>query len=279
MTTTPVALVHTAPPVNVDAPARPPGRFGLFSVANVVPAPEARFQAGVEFDSLPCGPAEGVSGACVDVETVVLGALGSNIDTVRALPFAVYGWYNCSAFGHPITEAEARARAHLAAGEERAVERAIHAGDLDNQPSFATAVDLTPTGGASMATGIGILEGFIGAEYGGVGVIHMPRRAFSRAQGHVTREGQHLETKLGNYVVAGGGYDIAQDATLDAGNAVLHATAVPVIRRSDVFATPDADFRPNRRNDVVAVAQRVYVVGWECFTVRVTVSLAPEATA
>lgn len=285
MTATPVVLTHTAPPVSVAAPARQPGRFGLFSVTAEVPQPELRFQNGVEFDPVPCGPARGVSGACVDVGSVVIGdeeygaalRLGANIDTVSALPFAVYGWYDCSSLGRPIGEGLARAREHLAAGEERAVEQAIHDGLLDNAPAFDTAVDLTPGGGASAVDGLGILEGFIGGEYGGVGVIHMPRQAVARLSGQVSRQGQHLETRLGNLVAAGGGYDLSQAAGLAGDTATFYATSIPVMRRSEVFTTPDQEHILNRNlNDVTAVAQRVYVIGWECVTVKVTVDIGPE---
>lgn len=287
MSTTPVVLTHTAPPVEVAAPARQPGRFGLFSVANIVPAPEMRFENGVEYDPVPCGPATGVSGACVDVGTVVIGVddygdpvrLGPNIDTVTGLPFAVYGWYDCSAFGRSLSESTARAREHLAAGEERAVELAVARGDLDNAPSFAGATDLTPAGGAHVIEAIGILESHLGSEYGGVGVIHVPRRAVARLGERVSRQGQHLETTLGNYVAAGGGYDVAQAADLADEEATFYATSVPTIRRSDVFTTPDPDQALNRNtNNVTAVAQRVYVVAWECVTVAVTVDLGPELT-
>lgn len=287
--TTPVTLAHAAPPTLVSAPARPPGRFGLFSVANMVPQPEGRFQNGVEFDALPCTPARGASGTCVDVAAVRLGdelyglpvRLGANIDTETGLPFAVFGWYDCSAMGRPLSESFVRAQEHLQAGEERAVERAIHEGDLDNEPSFAGAdvVDLTPAGGAFTVEALGILESFIGAEYGGVGVIHVPRRAVARLGDRVSRQGQHLETTLGNYVAAGGGYDIAQEADLATETATFYATAIPSIRRSDVFVTPDPEHVLARNtNDVLAVAQRVYVVAWECFTVKVTVDLGPELT-
>lgn len=285
MTATPIVLPHTAPPVEVAAPARQPARFGLFSVSNIVPQPEMRFENGVEFFPLPCEAAGGVSGVCVDTSAVVIGEddygvpvrLGNNIDTVTGLPFAVFGWYDCSAFGRPLREGFQRAREHLSAGEERAVERAVHDGDLDNVPSFATAVDITPAGGAFTAEAVGVLESFIGREYGGVGVIHVPRRAMSRLSGLVTREGQHLETKIGTYVAAGGGYDIAQETALVGEQATFYATSIPTIRRSEPFTTPDQEHLLNRNtNDVTAIAQRVYVVTWECFTVAVTVDLGPE---
>jgi hypothetical protein len=278
-----VDTAFSAPPSYVSAPMRQPSRFGLFSVATIVANPELRFQSGVEWEPLACEPAGSVSGVCFDPGDLPPGApldprSGEGLEL--ALPFAVYGSYDCSAFSRPLAEAEARARQHLALWEETEVERVIAAGDRDAAPSLQGAADLTPAGGASLVAGVGLLEGHLGTNYGSVGVLHMPRSlvAPARSANVVFRHGQRLETELGNYVVAGAGYDLAavgpDGAPVPDGQAWLYATSIPVVRRGEVFVLPDEDFRPQTaNNDVTVFAVRVYVVGWECVTAAVLVDL------
>lgn len=268
--------VHAAPPAYVAPPTPDGARFGLFSVANMTDSPDVQWEVGVEWESLACGMPGVVSLACVDGdEAGVPLEPDSGVDTVRVLPFAVYGSYDCSVFSRPPDEAENRARQHLALGEERAVEYALTVGGFDHQPTFQSAVDLTPSGGAvPVKGGVGLLEGHLAENYGGVGTIHSPRTLGPYLP--VEREGQRLETKLGTMVAAGGGYDVANQGpdgtTPPDEERWLYATGRPIVRRSDVIVVPDEDQRPNRRtNDFTVIAQRIYAVGWDCATAAVRV--------
>lgn len=268
---------RVAPPIYVSAPQRQPSRFGLFTVANMVPVPEARFEAGIRWEPVTGAAASGVSGRCVPEGTVLL-ATEENVVSEDGIPFAVYGFYNCRAFSRSLDEAEAFARAHLANGEERAVERALAVGDLDNAPNFTDAVDVTPAGGATDPTSaVGLLEAALARDYGGQGVIHVPRQAGAHLSDRsvVSRVGQRLETMVGNFVAAEGGLDIAEDDGYGGPGDQLRffATGIPSVRRSDVFITPDPEFRPNKSNDVIVVAQRVYLVSWDLVTFSVDVVL------
>jgi hypothetical protein len=290
---------HTAPPTYVAAPVREPARFGLFSVATMIPNPEPFWQTGVEWEPTSCTPAGSVAGVCFDPAALDAGegeGEGEGDDapgwppsprsgerTERALPFAVYGSYDCSAFSRPIAEAEIRARQHLALWEEAEVERVIAAGDRAAGPSFQGAVDLTVGGAVDIVRAVGLLEGHLGENLGGVGTIHVPRSAIAAASDRsvAARYGQRLETLQGNYVVAGSGYDLASvgpdGAATPAGHAWLYATGVPYVRRGDVFVLPDEEFRPQHtNNDLTIFAVRVYVVGWECVTAAALVELEPS---
>ena len=272
-----------AAPADYTAPPTPdPARFGLFSVANVIEDPTLRYEAGIEWEPLPCDVAGVLSMVCPpegedDREGFPLTARSEGEGLVEVAPFAVLGSYLCSTFSRPLDEAENRARQHLALGEERAVEYAIATGIADNTPSFAGAVDLTPGGGpVSIGQAIALLDGHLGANYGGVGVIHAPRAAGADAirLGRVSRQGQRMESPVGNLVAFGGGYDIA---STDGNEVTLYATSRPIIRRSEVIVTPDEDHRPQiANNDVEIFAQRIYSVGWECVTAMVTAEIYPQ---
>ena len=285
-----------APPTEVSAPVREPARFGLLSVANVVPAPEQRFQLGVYWEPVSCEPAGSVSGDCFDATAIEGegegdgGGLGLPMDPTsgvgplaQGMPFAVYGSYDCSAFSRPLDEAEVRARQHLAAWEETEVERAIAAGDRANISTFQGADVLGV--GLSLPAGVGLIEQALATDYGALGVIHAPRRlgAWLSHDVLVDRQGPRLETLAGNYVALGGGYDLANvgpDGTpTPPGTAWLYGTTIPVVRRSDVWVTPDPKFRPQvANNDVTVFAWRTYVVAWECLTVAVQVEIDDVGT-
>jgi hypothetical protein len=292
MTATDVPRV--APAIEVTAPIREPHRFGLLSVANIVPQPEQRFELGVYWEPISCAPAGSIAGDCFDAAAVEEGegeeggeggtagyplVAESGVGPVAyGDPFAVYGSYDCSAFSRSLDEAESRARQHLAAWEEIEVERAIAAGDRSNRSTFQGATVLGT--GLEIVEGVALLEGHLGTEYGGLGVIHAPRSAVAlgrRQHAWSRRTGANrLETELGNYVVGGAGYDLASvgpDGTpTPDGTAWLYATSIPVVRRSDVWVTPDPKFRPQvANNDVTVFAWRVYVVAWECVTAAVLV--------
>ena len=269
-----------APPIYLQPPVPDAARFGLFSVANIVGDEPDRWKVGAEFEPLACDAAELASYNCENEnEPGYPLSIRDGEGLVEIEPFLVYGSYGCKSLSRPFDEAEQRARLHLQLGEERAVERAIAAGGFGGAPTFQGADNLTPAGGAvSVVDGFGLLEGYLGEEYGGQGVIHAPRGLAARVgdNGIVHREGQRLETVVGTFVVLGGGYSLANvGPTGDAppeGEAWLFATSRPIIRRGEVYVTPDPDhFLQRGTNDVEIVAQRAYAVSWECVLAAVRV--------
>jgi hypothetical protein len=283
------SLDYVAPPALVDGPVRTGARFGLFSVSTVIDETTTRWRSGVEWEPLACHDVGLLAGDCFSpYEDPPEGGWPpdpyAGVGLVESTPFAVYGSYQCSAFGRPLAEAEQRARTHLALGEETGVERAITLGLWNNLPNFTAPQDLTPAAGATLVDAFGILEDALGRNYGSAGVIHLPRSlgALASSKGLVERQGQRLETALGNGVAAGIGYSTA--AGQFAGDIDIFATAPPVIRRSSVEVYPDPEFRPSSsNNDLVVIAGRVYVVAWECMdyegnlgVVKVTVRASEE---
>lgn len=272
-----------APPIYLTAPAINPYPYGLFSVANM-PDATGRWEMGVEWEPVAGERAELRPHECVDEYTPDV-VLRDGEDTLEGVPFVVVGSYTCKAASRAMDEAEERARLHLAAGEERAVEYAIATGTQGNLPSLQGATDLTPTAGTAVSAtdGVGLLEAALAKDYASVATIHAPRllgTALSAAK-IASRHGQRLETLIGNYVVAGGGYDLANvgpdGEAPAAGSAWLYGTGRPTIRRGEVFVQPDENkYLKRDTNDVAIMAQRTYLVTWEGPTVAVLVD-APGA--
>lgn len=187
-----------------------------------------------------------------------------------ATPFTVYGHFNCSLLGYSPATAQDKATSHLLAREEARVEQAFWTGDLANFPSLSGATDVTPIGGSpNAAGGVAILEDWIAANYGSVGVIHMTRSAatMALAEDVLTTSGGRLVTKLGTPVAAGAGYP----GTGPNGEALAGATtwmyASPAVfgYRSEVFTSSNVpgDLLDRSENNLTAVAERSYLLGFD----------------
>ena len=272
-----------APPTYVAPPGVEPQRFGLLSVAQTVEEATKRWELGLEWEPLACTRAGVASIVCDTFDEY--DAPGYPLDPredgalTESTPFLVVGSYSCKSASRDLEEAEQRARQHLAAGEERAVEYAIASGAGGNEPSFQGATDVTPTAGTavSLAAGFGLLEAHLAENHHSVGTIHAPRLlgpGIGEGQ-YAWRQGQRLETLLGTFVAAGGGYDLANlgpaGGTPDAGTAWLYATGRPQLRRGQVFVNDAQSAFDRGTNDVTFYAQRTYSVAWDCVTAAVLV--------
>jgi hypothetical protein len=103
--------------------------------------------------------------------------------------------------------------------------------------------------------------------YGGIGMIHIsPFTATCMAGANLfDTNGSKLATKVGTPVVVGTGYPAPTG-----GNMVVAGTGPVTIIRSGVRYVPDSlhDSLSPTVNQMTASAQRDYVVGWPCTTVK-----------
>jgi hypothetical protein len=121
------------------------------------------------------------------------------------------------------------------------------------------------------------LEGAIGACYDGVATIHAPRKLLPRlaAQGVVKAQGGLITTILGTKVVAGRGYPGTGPTGADvADQSWMYATGEVFYRRGDVVQPTDRESFDRARNTMKALAERTYVIGWDCCVLTVPVSIA-----
>lgn len=261
--------------------------YGLFSIASLTEAGSGKWQQGVEWEPEVCGPA-GVTTcpSCAQNNNPLTSPSKTYVDgpgSDFAAPFTVYGSFACSPIGN-WDRAEDRARELLGNGEERAVELAIANGASHSSKALqdATSIDITPVAGTpvSVAQGLALLESYIGAEGKGVGAIIGNRREIllANANGKIIEANDgELRTFLGTPVAAVSGYNGRTGPNNDAAGAgqawLFGLGSKPRIWRSDVFLT---SFREEsldtRENNLNILAERTYVVGWDCFTVAVLVS-------
>lgn len=264
----------------VPGPARAPLPYGLFSVLVPRPEGEGRWQNGVQWEPLTCAPVSGIGPSCEPGESIGLPksfADGGGVG--EASPFAVYGSYVCSPVGRTIEEAQERATLHLINREEAGVEAALWTGALGNTPNLRNAVVLGG-GAVDVVEGMGLLEDYLATEYGSLGVLHMTRGgATSAANGMMAmREGARLVSALGTPIVAGAGYDGSspEGAAATDGTTWLYATPALFGYRSEIFpsVTRGGDLLDRGENNLYAIAERNYVLGWDdCGVAAVQINL------
>lgn len=273
------------PPLLVTAPAITPARFGLQSAADMV-TEAGRIQSGIQWDQQPCGPAQLDPALCGEEPTEL--DLPAGIRQGVADPIKVYAGFTCSAFD--LTEQMMRARAEAAlATDWVAVEKAVwdttylrlmRAVDeediVEGDPINTPVLGEDPV---SITRAVGLLESYLGASYGGVGVIHAPRIVAAHAASAqlVTESAGKLLTPLGNRWAFGAGYPLTgPDGTAAAaGTAWLVVTTAVNYRRTGINHRRTREQAFDRgTNTVHSLADRTYVVNWdECVRAAVPVTL------
>lgn len=296
------------PRLIVNPPAFTPSPYGLLSVAQQVTADGPHWQNGVTWQtSCPSPMGRSTYDECI----VVTGSGGpppepsvktDNVDMNYrgATPFTVYAKFDCSLSG--MDDALKIANNALAQSESWQVERAFWTGLVDGNilafPHLAanatvddaqsielqSAASVITTGAAiDPATGLGLLEAALADCYNGVGVIHMPVKALPTFQVHnlVFAQNGKLRTLNGNLVAVGGGYPGTSPSGVasTSGEAWLYATGSVFMYRSDVKVPSDKVSSINRTtNTREMIAERTYVLGWDCCHHAVLVDLGVPIT-
>lgn len=241
----------------VEAPTTVPHPYGLFSVAPASTPADPHWQVGIEWQSTACGAIATTTDPCITGDAITPKiAEACDLDNfIHVKPFAAVAFFKRSGESHEVAVAEAEAA--LAAGEEFAAESALWTAMLFE----------TPVASASPSAALGAVEAELGRNYHGTGVIHMDRFMGTMLATHLVKSGSQLTTALGTPVVVGGGYDLA---ATEAGAHTIYGTGAVVVRRG-VIETVDAMDRDV--NDLYVLAERSYVVAWDCFIVGRTATV------
>jgi hypothetical protein len=274
-------VVLTAARVLVAPPVRTPLPYGLLSAAQMPSDSDSHWQNGVQYQPDSCEPAKITTTDCPTPPADKLPTMPMGIQAAN--PFTVYTMPLCSPIGY-IDEARTRAVAALTSGEARAVEREFWTGEFGTLPNLTvTGAAVTGLDGAieqcasttvsgspvSPVVGLALLEEALSACYGNEGVIHITPAVltFLRTNGSITVDGARLRSPNGHLVAAGAGYPgTGPDDVLTPGVRWAYATGAVFVRRSEIMvptARP-SDIVSRTKNDVLLVAERTYVIGWDC---------------
>lgn len=238
--------------------------------------------------------------------------IAANVDQVLrgALPFTVYVEFDCATVG--LQNAQGLAERALAMAEPWQVERAFWTGTAGGQPVVyphlaantqvldstgillqTAAVNVSGFGSIGVTgdlynveTALGMLEGALANCYDGVGVIHVPQLLVPTldAWGIIKQQGPVMKTLNGNKVAVGAGYPgTGPDGAVRPGNSVwMYATGNVFGYRSDVRVRApgnSASSLDRATNTRRMIAERTYVIGWDCCHFAVQTALGvPRGT-
>lgn len=280
----------------VDPPEFTPLPFGLWSVAQK-PSPPSHWQLGITWiERCPIGST--TYDECISVtgtgEPPPPPTKAENVDqTFRgATPITVFTRFDCSPVG--IGDAEQAGTNALARVEGTLLETAFWTGSAGAQqvvfPHLASDSVVTDASGITLQTaasvcvtgvdvvrGLGELENCLSDCYSGRGVIHIPVQALASfvAWNLVEERDGGLFTTAGNRVVVSGGYTgSGPDGTLPpAGSTWIYATGAVFGYRGETRFTRERDSFDRAENSMQMIAERTYVIGFECCHLAALINL------
>lgn len=229
----------------VDAPARTPYRFGLFSVLDFLQ--DERAASGFQWEGAGCDVPYVYTSDCLLVggnpALTVKDRIENSCDVRVADPFTVVAFDDAS-LGRDGGGA-ARAQANLTLGEQTTVEGYVIS------LIEAAAIDISVATG-DLATQIGEIEADIESG-GGEGIILVRRSTIALLPDYFVQTGSMLRTKLGTPVAALAAWTPARNAVV--GLASLAAA------RSGI--STGVGYKTDT-NDNASFAERDYAFGWDC---------------
>lgn len=232
--------------------------FGVFSIVQATSPAEGHWRNGVMWQSLSCQ--ENVSfttDPCITTPDPTALAVNAVCPTIQlANPVTLYTYAKRS--GEPLEEVQQLALETFTAAEQFAVEFYLW--------SLLDAAVPAPTVAPTAAVALARVERHLRQNYGGLGVIHMSPYDASLLDTHLEAKGTKLLTKLGTPVIVGGGY-----GTVDGDEGTIYGTGTVVMLREPGVNT-DVAVYDKGTNDAYQVAQRTYVMGWDCTVVGATVT-------
>jgi hypothetical protein len=290
----------------VDGPSFAALPFGLWDAVQKPTAEGTHWQNGITWVD-QCATGGTVMDECIAVTgtggapTAQQTLTGNVVQTNRgATSFTVYAEFDCSPVG--LTNAETVASDALAKVEQYQVERAFWTGVAGKSGGVGTTTVFPHLASAStlydsanillqpaaspVATGsdddaviaLGKLEAALDDCYHGRGLIHVSREAADTlfAWNLLVQVGDTLFTKSGHQVVIGTGYTGSgpDGAAAPANTSWVYATgAVFGYAGAVQMQQPFPDSFDRAKNTVHMIAQRTYVLGFECCLLAARVTL------
>lgn len=234
----------------IEAPTVTPHPFGLFSVAPPAGPGDTGWQTGVSWDSWACIDPNTTTDNCINGGTAAVKEFELCPNHVTYKPITVY--IGIKRTGQSYDVGEAQASSVLEDSAEFAIERYLWT-QLGAAVTEATA--LQPI--AALAN----VEQLLGAGYMGTGVVHMSRGMAIRLAPQLVRSGDRIETVIGTPVAVGAGY--GPDAIYGTGALIVARGSLEVVSAWNTSI-----------NDELVLAERTFVVGWDCYATGALVTPA-----
>lgn len=264
--------------------------YGLLTVAQL-PTPPSHWANGVTYETNCLRTGNTTYDECIAVTGTgsppppPAKANTTELDVRGATAFTVFTKFDCSPVGRTNGEAQKIATDAINQSAPWQVERSFwtgraagqevvfpHLADntqvLDAQGVLLQSIPVTGAGPMDIARGLGFLEEELANCYNGEGVIHIPRNVLATMQAWqlVEARGPQLRTKNGNLVAVGSGYPGTgpNGQAPAAGNEWIFATGAVFAYHGGVFISEIKDSFNKAENTVEMLAERTYVLGWDC---------------
>jgi hypothetical protein len=284
----------------VDAPSQTLLPYGLLSVVEPLSVPDMHWQQGVTWRA-----------RCDDIhvtytETIAVTGSGGAPPAPPALsstftpgyrgatPFTVYTEFQSSPVETEAANLITLAEDSLNINAQYGVEKAFWTGLAENSasvvwPHLAAAAQSVDAAGILLQTvpvtggpfkpadALGFLEKTLADCTPTIGVIHIPRRALPAFTLYISASGGRLKTANGNLVAAGAGYPGTSPAGAApaASQCWVYATSQIFEVHSSVTSIRDVPSTLDRSaNTVSKIAERTYLLGWDCCHVGVLVDMS-----
>lgn len=258
-------------------------RYGLFTAATgPLTLPPRGIGGGLQYETGTCELPNGLAVDCGGTASKVL-TTDYSTDTMTGAPFIVYSSLVCGLVGMDETRMRRFLMDRLKAGEQAVVENIFsrqlfgQSPGLSNNAGVVTVTAVTTGANASVAE----LEAAFYATYGLTGTIHVPFLVAQRmfAGGGLRWDGRLWRTAAGSIVSIGNyaGRSPA-DAAPAAGTAWIYMTGQVSLWRtpdSDVYITPFQNAFSRTTNQLTALAEREYVLNFDCAVFATLVTLDP----
>lgn len=285
----------------VSAPAVTPSAYTLLDYVQWRDDPDPHWQAGITWQQV-CGDTSTTIDWCVitggDQENPTKSATAA-LETRGAMPFTILAEIDCSPVGF-WDSAEDNVRGILTRMESTTLESVLWTGtaagiaelikphlaentevvlveDGYTQVLMQPAMTVPVTGTLDVVEALGALEYALENCYGGVGIVHVTIPVFEMmiSQYLLTKSGARWQTAKGNWVVPGGGYPgTAPDGSAPAyGVNWMYITGAVFGYRSGIKLNGTKIEHFDRSvNTLKVIAERTYVLGWDCCQFGVAVS-------
>lgn len=208
--------------------------FGLFSLQDPNRPTDEHWVGGFTYESRQCSVTQNYLDVCGGGPAPIAGVTPSG-DALQVFnPYVIEAVETCTTFGFGARDLADRVKDALEAVSQKAVERELWTGGVAQANGYTenrylastNSQNITPSPGTALKIryGLALLENALaGCNAGTRGVIHVTRDVASALNLRIV--GDHLETQLGNYVVAGAGYTgSGPSGTIPASGKWMYAT-------------------------------------------------------
>lgn len=277
----------------VNPPAFTPTPYGLLTTVEFPTANGPHWENGITYQP-NCASPSSTYDECIAVTGVGAPPPPPAFqNTVSIAPrgataFTVMVEFDCAAVGND--EARQTALTAMASTETWQVERSFWTGvvgglvtvfphlaanatvlDAQNILLQDAAIVVTGVSGdlLNMVEALGLLEGALADCYNGVGIIHVPQHALASldAWGLLHPRGPVMYTAAGNKIAVGAGYPGTSPAGAVRGSNTtwLYATgSIMAYKGEMLIRANDTQSFDKQKNTRKMIAERRYVLGWDC---------------